>query len=274
MSNSITLAGIGNIHTDAEGRYSLNDFHKAAGALPHQKPSEWLSNKQTQELAEEIGKAGIPAFTSVRGGRNPGTYVCKELVYAYAMWISAPFQLKVIRAFDALVTGDIEKAQQIARPATKSSERIKFNMALALNRAAMDDLNMAPSGRLLQFKRIEQAFDLPATLPNYAEDNNGSANGSMEFASLTELLHEHQAGMSAKAANSVLLGMGFMKEATRPSSKTPNKIAKFKVIDGIGLKYGKNMSSPSNPRETQPMWYRETFGDLLDVIANNAKSAA
>jgi hypothetical protein len=117
MSN-ITLAGIGNIHTDADGRYSLNDFHKAAGALPHQKPSEWLSNQQTQELAEEIGKAGIPAYVSTRGGRNPGTYVCKELVYAYAMWISAPFQLKVIRAFDALVTGDIEKAQQIATPRT------------------------------------------------------------------------------------------------------------------------------------------------------------
>lgn len=76
------------IRQDAEGRYCLNDLHKAAGNGNGERPSMWLKNKQTKALVDALTKAGIPAFVSNHGGADPSAFVCKELVYAYAMWIS------------------------------------------------------------------------------------------------------------------------------------------------------------------------------------------
>lgn len=145
MAN-ITLAGIGNIHTDAEGRYSLNDFHKAAGGEERHGPKFYMATQQAQDLAQILSDGGIPPSV-IRGGKSQGTYVPKEMVYAYAMWISAPFQLKVIRAFDALATGNIEQAVEIASPKNKTSiglESKRKAEALMLGRdaakAICDDL--------------------------------------------------------------------------------------------------------------------------------------
>lgn len=102
-NSSISISNIA-IRQDLEGRYCLNDLYKASGSNPKHKPSEWLRIKQAKELIVEIenDKAGIPALLSIKGTRTPGTYVVKELVYAYAMWISPKFHLQVIRAYDAL----------------------------------------------------------------------------------------------------------------------------------------------------------------------------
>lgn len=50
---------------------------------------------------------GIAPIDVIHGGEWNGTYVAKQLVYAYAMWISPEFHLHVIEAYDALVTGTL-----------------------------------------------------------------------------------------------------------------------------------------------------------------------
>ena len=87
-----------------DGLFSLNDLHKSSGSIAKHKPSNFIRLSQTIELINEIDQFSDlrTAYKVVNGGDNRGTYVCKELVYAYAMWISAKFHLAVIRAFDQL----------------------------------------------------------------------------------------------------------------------------------------------------------------------------
>ncbi len=99
------------------GLYSLNDLHKASGNFNKHRPKYWLANVQTQELVQEITEGGITPTQVKQGGTNQGTWVCKELVYAYAMWISAKFHLQVIRAFDAIQSPQIIEKPVIAKPA-------------------------------------------------------------------------------------------------------------------------------------------------------------
>ncbi|MFC3338822.1 phage antirepressor KilAC domain-containing protein [Paracandidimonas soli] len=101
MSNIITIADVA-IRQDDQGRYSLNDLHRAAGGESKHQPANWLRMQQTQELTAHIEAEAIPHFRGIESKQGLGTFVCKELVYAYAMWISPAFHLKVIRAYDQM----------------------------------------------------------------------------------------------------------------------------------------------------------------------------
>ncbi len=108
------------IRQDQYGRFHLNDLHIASGGLDKNKPSNFLRQDQIQALVTEIERCsdvsnGIKAVESIRGGLNQGTYAVKQVVYAYAMWISPSFNLKVINTFDAVATGSMQPAKELSR---------------------------------------------------------------------------------------------------------------------------------------------------------------
>lgn len=98
MSDSIPLTIGSTSVRQVDGLFSLNDLHQESGGLANHRPGYFLDNEQTKALLQEIENAGIPAVKT-KQGRNGGTYACRELVIAYAAWISAAFHLKVIRVF-------------------------------------------------------------------------------------------------------------------------------------------------------------------------------
>lgn len=107
------------IRQDSDGRYCLNDLHKAAVAAGANKrtkePGKWMANASFNELVQELTTQNPGSFpVRTVEGRNGGTYVCEELVYAYAMWISPAFHLKVIRAYKTLQTQGIAVAEHAA----------------------------------------------------------------------------------------------------------------------------------------------------------------
>ncbi|MDH0900738.1 KilA-N domain-containing protein [Comamonas aquatica] len=99
MKNSTALTVAGTSVRQLDNLYSLNDLHKAAGGEPKHQPGKFSSLEQTKALIAEIGNSPDSESLKITNGRNGGTYACKELVIAYAAWISAAFHLKVIRVF-------------------------------------------------------------------------------------------------------------------------------------------------------------------------------
>lgn len=115
------------IRRDDDGRYCLNDLHRASGGRPEHRPGHFLRNKQTKDLIREMGGAQICA--AVINGDGGGTYVAKELVYAYAMWISAAFALKVIRTYDAMVQTQLDKLNALSE--RRARAELEYQVAYA-----------------------------------------------------------------------------------------------------------------------------------------------
>ncbi|WP_368568176.1 KilA-N domain-containing protein [Acinetobacter nosocomialis] len=126
-NNKSLVIGDFTIRQEDGGYYCLNDLHRASGYDKKHQPAYFMRNQQTKDLIEEITQfkdsqsdpsANLqkPPFIKINDGENNGTYVVKELVYAYAMWISPKFHLMVIRAYDSLVMEWLLNGKQTISP--------------------------------------------------------------------------------------------------------------------------------------------------------------
>lgn len=70
-----------------------------------------MGRSSTVILVEELERQLTGNAVIKKTGRYGGTYAVRELVYAYAMWISPEYHFKVIRTCDALNVTEILSMQ-------------------------------------------------------------------------------------------------------------------------------------------------------------------
>ena len=172
MSNTISastlIIGTASIR-QIDGLYSLNDLHKASGGEEKHRPAFFLRLDQTQALIAEINCADLHSLET-REGRNGGTYACKELVIAYAAWISPAFHLKVIRVFLAQVgrtlpaPKTITKAQQ-GELSTLIAERFPSGKDRPYAWSRFNNHFRLASYKDLPANRFEEACEYIKTMP-------------------------------------------------------------------------------------------------------------
>ena len=111
MFNTLTLPNTNHTIRSFNERYLSNDLHKASGGNPKHRPSNYLRHNKTKEIIAELYRcsdmSNLEPAIIVRGvqadGMPQGTWVCKELLYSYAMWISPYFHVLVACAFHHMI---------------------------------------------------------------------------------------------------------------------------------------------------------------------------
>lgn len=170
------------IRQDQHGRYCLNDLHKASGGEDKHAPYRFIRNEQTQALIAEINRSPnmVNACEMIKGGLDQGTYVVKQIVYAYAMWISAAFNLKVINTFDAVATGAMQPKElsrmeliQIALEAEKENIALRGELAITAPKAqALDVLSNSHGTETVDNCAHAMGIQPRKTLRPWMEQNN------------------------------------------------------------------------------------------------------
>lgn len=166
------------------------------------------------------------------------------------MWISAAFHIRVIRAYDGLMSGAVAVATTKAVPAATPVG----DLALVESYARLCNVSQSSCVALLRQVAENHGLDT-GLLPSYVVDSPaGSVVGSSEAtAPLTDLLKARGLCISAHDFNLLLEQAGLLQKRTR---KTRQKryadkggVKSYWCITSTGLAYGKNLTAPESPRD-------------------------
>lgn len=205
---------------------------------------------QTEEKPTGGRPVTLYVFTGERGKRDSIIVVAQ---------LSPEFTARLVDRWQ-----ELEQRLQVAAAADLSD---RVNASLLLVESMRRTLNLSNSSAIGAYRKIEQHYGLPPMTPTYAIDAPSDAvdGSSRTTAALRTLLQRRGFPLKVQDAYRRLETAGIVVRMSRPSTKGPNK--EFWSVTTKGLLFGKNMTSPGNPRETQPHFFESRADELLAMIA-------
>lgn len=211
-----------------------------------------------------VGRHCKAATTTPKRGGGFMTIIPERDLYRLVMKSKLP----AAERFEEWVVGEVlPSIRKTGAFTSKPSDNSKLLGELALFQCYTAVLKPSESSKLMSLGKIAANNGLDSSfLPGYAIDAapDSAGGSSMPTKSATALLKDFGLGGSVVDFNKRLQAAGYLKVVTRKNSK--QETVTFWSITDKGLAYGKNLTSPQSPRETQPHWYVDRFLELAELV--------
>lgn len=241
------------IEHDGKQAVNARELHQKLGV--GKDFSSWIKNRI--EKYGFVKNQDYSSFTQI-GERAKGATVRKE----YALSLDMAKELCMIenneqgRLFRKYFI-EVEKAARAKYEQDKLDKKASdsFDIKLKWLNFLPGYLNLSDVSKLAMAKKIAEPLGLPT--PDYVSAPNGAKH------SATELLKSHGIGLSARKFNELAVKAGLLELKERNGT---NKVHKYCEITKKGLTYGENDINEKNMSQTQPHWYDNKFGEVLEII--------
>lgn len=148
------------VRMDKEGRYCLNDLHRAAiaegKATDSQRPSNFIKSAGIEAFAQVLSEATKRASVVTVKGNKSGTYADELVAIRYAAWIDPAFEIRVYQTFQAVATGKLASFQ-------REQERMQARQAARLEAPDLTDAikhRREAQGKAIAHYHFSNEFDL------------------------------------------------------------------------------------------------------------------
>ena len=222
------------------------------------------NNKFLEKVKDELEGEFYTKSVKPSGSTGGRPIEVITLSHKQALRVAARESKAVRRSLvDRLESMQLSTGMPVPTQTTNTADTIAAGVALLDGSRKL--LHLSDSSVLAGLRKLQSAAGLPDLLPGYAVDAPPDATGgsSEPTASLRQLLAEHGVTLSPQKAYARLAELGIVEQKTRYSNRGEKH---YWCLTEAGLTYGKNLTSPGNPRATQPHFFISRFAGLVEQL--------